>query len=77
MSLGKFRIGAIRLMITMAAGGSAFQFGSCDTDVRSVLLDGLGTTTEALSDTLIQAFFTALSDDAGGGNTAGDGLTTT
>ena len=63
----------LRLLTAFAVGGSVFQLGSCDPGVRATLLAGLATTTEALTDTLIQVFFSSLADDAGGSG----GLTTT
>ena len=73
-----FRRRAFRFFAPVVIGGSMFQLGSCDPAVRDTLLAGLETTTEALTDTLIQVFFTGLRDDdssSGGGGTAG--LTTT
>ncbi len=57
----------LRVLAAVAVGGSVFQLGSCDAAVRSTLIAGLATTTEALFDTLIQTFFTSLADDTGGG----------
>lgn len=73
MTLRRTRRRMLRVVTAFAVGGSVFQLGSCDPIVRSTLLAGLATTTEALTDTLIQTFFASLADDAGGGG----GLTTT
>ncbi len=62
----------LRMVAALAIGGSIFQLGACDADVRSTLLSGLQTTTEALADTLIEVFFTSLADE----DKAGSGLTT-
>lgn len=63
----------LRLAAVAAVGGSAFQLSGCDPAVRSVILDGLQTTTTSLTGTLISAFFISLEDDSSGGG----GLTTT
>jgi hypothetical protein len=60
----------MRSVATLAIGGSAFQLSGCDPAVRDTLIGGLETTTNALADSLISAFF--LSVDNGS-----DGLTTT
>lgn len=65
----------LRALTVLAVGGSVFQLGSCDPTVRSTLLTGLATTTEALADTLIQTFFTSLANNNSTGGTGG--LTTT
>lgn len=65
----------MRLVGSAAVGGCVFQLGSCDPNVRATLLSGLATTTEALTDTLIQTFFTSLAEDAAGGGTAGQTTT--
>lgn len=57
----------LRVLAAVAVGGSVFQLGSCDANVRATLIAGLATTTEALFDTLIQTFFTSLADDAASG----------
>ncbi len=62
----------IRAAMAMAVGGSAFQLSGCDPAVRQTLLDGLQSSTQALTGSLIDAFFVGLQDNAGGG-----GLTTT
>ena len=69
---------ALRFLAPVVIGGSMFQLGSCDPTVRDTLLSGLETTTQSLTNTLIQVFFTGLQDTGstgGGGGTAG--LTTT
>lgn len=63
----------LRLLAAFAVGGSVFQLGSCDPQVRATLLAGLATTTEALTDTLISVFFSSLAQDTAGSG----GLTTT
>jgi hypothetical protein len=63
----------LRLSAGLLLGGSVFQVGSCDPEVRAALLTGLEGTTTALSDTLISAFFISLQDEQNGS----DGLTTT
>ncbi len=70
---------ALRVVAGIAIGGSVFQIGGCDPTVRSTLLAGLATTTEALTDTLISAFFTGLTNDDSSAGSAGSstGLTTT
>ncbi|NOS99141.1 MAG: hypothetical protein HOP29_00765 [Phycisphaerales bacterium] len=65
----------MRLVGTVAVGGCVLQLGSCDPNVRTTLLSGLATTTEALTDTLIQTFFTSLAQDAAGGSGAGQTTT--
>lgn len=67
----------IRLAMTLAVGGSAFQLSGCDTRVRATLLTGLEETTQSLSEALISAFFLSLDNDDGGTTTTGGGLTTT
>lgn len=67
---------AVRSITAIALGGSLFQFGSCDPAVRDALLSGLETTSQALAQTLIQAFFTGLEDSSDSGS-GGTGLTTT
>jgi len=69
---GKRRL--LRALTVLAVGGSVFQLGSCDPTVRSTLLTGLSTTTEALAQTLIQTFFTSLQNN---NSTGTGGLTTT
>ena len=63
----------LRVLAAVAVGGSVFQLGSCDETVRTTLLAGLATTTNALADTLISTFFASLADAGGGAG----GLTTT
>ncbi len=70
-----FRGRVVRLLAALTLGGSAIQVHGCDAAVRDTLLAGLETTTNALADTLITAFFTALQDDDGG-LAGGGGLTT-
>ena len=74
-----FRRRLLRVVAPVVVGGSLFQLGSCDPVVRDTLLAGLETTTEALTDTLIQVFFTGLADDESTSGTGGGtaGLTTT
>lgn len=67
----------VRMVTALAIGGSAFQIGGCDSTVRGTLLAGLETTTMALTDTLIQVFFSSLEDDAEGAGGGTAGLTTT
>lgn len=54
----------VRLVAALAVGGSAFQLSGCDPQVRGTLLGGLEATTQALTDTLIAAFFISLEDDS-------------
>jgi hypothetical protein len=51
--------------MALSLGGSAFQLSGCDPEVRSALLDGLEQTTQALSTSLIAAFFLGLQSDGG------------
>ena len=53
----------VRLAAALAIGGSAFNLGGCDPLVRDTFLAGLETTTNALTDTLVTAFFISLQDD--------------
>ncbi len=55
----------MRAAISLAVGGSAFQLSGCDPAVRSTLLDGLESTTNALTGALISAFFLSLDDGSG------------
>jgi hypothetical protein len=67
-----------RMMHAVAAvaiGGSAFQLSGCDPLVRQSLLTGLESTTLALTDTLVSAFFLSLADEDTQSGTGG--LTTT
>lgn len=73
MARNSFRQKMVRLVTTIAVGGSAFQLSGCDPNVRSTLLTGLETTTQALSTSLITAFFLTLEEDEVNAN----GLTTT
>ncbi len=57
-----------------AIGGSAFALAGCDPLVRESLLTGLEATTNALTDTLVSAFFLSLADN---NKPTGGGLTTT
>jgi len=72
MSHKGFRKRAIRALMAISIGGSAFQISGCDPAVRDTLLTGLETTTIDLSSALISAFFLSLDDD----DTTGGGLTT-
>ncbi len=74
MTNGGIRRRVVRTVTAVAMGCSVFQLGSCDPTVRSTLLAGLQTTSNALADTLIQTFFTSLINDTASG---GGGLTTT
>lgn len=67
----------IRLAMTVAVGGSAFQLGGCDPRVRETVLTGLETTTQSLSTALISAFFLSLDNGSTTGTTTTGGLTTT
>jgi len=73
MSKRGLRKRVLRLATVLAVGGSAFQLEGCDPTVRSTLLAGLATTTEALTDTLISTFFQSLVTNS----SSGGGLTTT
>lgn len=66
----------IRLVMSLAVGGSAFQLTGCDPAVRDALLTGLESTTQSLGSTLITAFFLSLTDDSSS-STTGSGLATT
>jgi hypothetical protein len=74
MSKRRTRQRIIRFITAAAVGGSVFQLGACDPTVRSTLLTGLATTTQALTNTLITTFFQSLQDSAATGG--GTGLTT-
>ena len=51
-----------------AMGGTVFQFGACDSEVRSTLLNGLETSSTGLVSAFIAAFFDSIEpEDAGGG----------
>lgn len=76
MSIRGIQRRARKAAVLMVVGGSLFQVGSCDPTVRSTLLTGLQTTTEALFDTLVATFFTSLANDNNVGGGSG-GLTTT
>jgi hypothetical protein len=67
-----FRERFVRAAMALAVGGSAFQLGGCDTEVRQTVLTGLEATAQGVTSTLISAFFLSLQDDS-----SGDGLTTT
>lgn len=56
----------VRSIMALAIGGSALQVSGCDPAVRDTLLVGLESTTSALVDTLISAFFISLQDDEQG-----------
>ncbi|MCO6436815.1 MAG: hypothetical protein J5J06_06990 [Phycisphaerae bacterium] len=71
-----FRGRMIRLAMSLAVGGSAFQLGGCDPAVRDALLTGLETTTQSLGSTLITAFFLSL-DDGSSSSSSTNGLATT
>ncbi len=58
----------MRVAITIAIGGSAFQLSGCDPTVRDTLLTGLESSTQSLSAALISAFFQSLED---GGSVGG------
>lgn len=73
----RIRQRTLRYVMAIALGGSVFQLGSCDPTVRSTLIGGLQTTTNALADTLIQVFFTSLAADDGAAGGGSGGLTTT
>jgi len=77
MRLTRFKKRLLRWGAPLAIGGTAFQIGGCDPEVRSTLLAGLATTTQALTDTLIQVFFTSLEDAESGSAGSSGGLTTT
>ncbi len=64
----------VRFAAAVALGGAVFQIGGCDPTVRAALLTGLESTTSALTDTLLSAFFLSLQDDD---TTADTSLTTT
>jgi hypothetical protein len=70
-----FRRRLLRWASVFVVGGSVFQLGSCDPTVRSTLLTGLETTTSALTDTIVSAFFISLQDNEQG--SASTDLTTT
>ncbi|UCG15278.1 MAG: hypothetical protein JSV19_08260 [Phycisphaerales bacterium] len=53
----------VRLAAALAIGGSAFNLSGCDPLVRDTFLTGLEATTNALTDTLVTAFFISLQDD--------------
>lgn len=55
--------------MALSIGGSAFALSGCDPAVRGTLLTGLETTTQTLSQALIQAFFLTLQDGDGLGLT--------
>jgi len=76
MTLRGIRKRSLRLLAVVAFGGSVFQLGGCDPTVRASLLTGLETTTQALTNTLIQTFFQSLQDNATTGGTGAGGLTT-
>ena len=61
----------MRVAITIAIGGSAFQLSGCEPTVRDTLLTGLESSTQSLSAALISAFFQSLEDEGSAG-----GLTT-
>jgi hypothetical protein len=75
MAMRGYKQRFLRLVAAVAIGGSVFQLGGCDPTVRSTLLMGLESTTNALTDTLVSAFFISLQDDEDG--TTQDALTTT
>ncbi|MFH1574602.1 MAG: hypothetical protein ABIG68_11495 [Acidobacteriota bacterium] len=52
------------LVTAAALGGTVLQLGSCDPAVRQSLLTGLETTSTSLADTIINAYFLSLQDDA-------------
>ncbi len=74
MSKQGFRGRFLRFAAAVCMGGSIFQVGGCDPEVRAALLDGLEATTGSLTDTIISAFFISLEDEPGTGT---GGLTTT
>jgi len=67
-----WRVKLVRTVTALALGGSAFQLGGCDPNVRGTLLGGLETTSQTLAGSLISAFFLSLANDATDGT-----LTTT
>lgn len=71
MSKRNMRTRVLRMLTTVAIGGSVFQLSGCDPAVRQTLLDGLETTTTSLSSALISAYFLSLD------NTDSSSLTTT
>ena len=68
----------VHSMAAIAIGGSAFQLSGCDPLVRESILSGLEATTNALTDTLVSAFFLSLADEEETLTSGGTGgLTTT
>ena len=65
MTRRSLRTRVMRAAISLAVGGSAFQLSGCDPAVRGTLLDGLESTTNALTGALISAFFLSLDDGSG------------
>ncbi len=76
MTLRGIQKRSLRMLVAVAIGGSVFQLGGCDPAVRTSLLTGLETTTQALTNTLIQTFFQSLQDNAASGGSGTGGLTT-
>ena len=77
MSRRGFRGRLLRLAATLTLAGSSIQLRGCDPAVRDSLLSGLETTAQALANTLVQSFFTALQNNDGGTTGGSGGLTTT
>lgn len=67
MTKPNFRQRCLRAVMLLVVGGSAFQVGGCDPNVRSALLN----TFEGTSQGIVSAFFLNLQNGVGG-----DGLTT-
>lgn len=68
MTKRSFQQRFLRMAVTLAIGGSAFQLSGCDPAVRATLLTGLEGTTQGLSTALISAFFLSLQDGDGTGS---------
>ncbi len=64
-----------KLMVIATLAGGSISVRGCSPSVRDTLLNGLQTTANALTNTLVQTFFTALQQNDSG--TGGAGLTTT
>lgn len=63
MKVRQFRHRFVRAVMAIAIGGSAFQLGGCDPDVRDALVAGLESTALGLSTALISAFFLSVDSD--------------
>ena len=57
---------AVRLFMTLTLSAGALSVNGCNPAVREVLIAGLQTTVNALVNTLVQSFFTALQNNVGG-----------